>query len=330
MSSHPCHVIRFSIIVSFFAIVFSSSGIIHAQEIPNKENAVEELKVYITDLFQKGLAHRKQITSGQMTITTHARTWGSVPGEVTREITIAFDENRRRIDRTNTYSKNNFYDEVACIGCYKKDNRLAFNYDNSQRGKDERLQKSLMFYDTNQIEEKNNFWNSQFNFIPQYMGIFRDRSFPRKDTIEGAKGRLMAGFISPLELFDPDRPRPEPSHPSHVYEISVDWTGINDNSPLVAELSILISGPTHRMVPIKLNVTIAKEDYKGTLCKKITLESSSFNFETNMLETESLNTLWIAEEQGYALRKHQYQSKGSYPYEELLEVDVALDKGSGI
>ena len=68
------------------------------------------------------------------------------------------------------------------------------------------------------------------------------------------------------------------------------------------------------------NVTITKEEYKETMCKKIVFEQSD--------QTSTVaNTLWIAEGQGYAVRKHYYQCD---MYDELLEVDVALDEGSGL
>jgi len=68
-------------------------------------------------------------------------------------------------------------------------------------------------------------------------------------------------------------------------------------------------------------VNITDEDYKGTECKKIVLE---IKWDDGFI---TRNSLWFAVNQGYALRKQHFQES---VYDDLLEVDVALDEESGI
>jgi hypothetical protein len=87
---------------------------------------------------------------------------------------------------------------------------------------------------------------------------------------------------------------------------------------LTTTIGVLNSGVT--------DVIITEEEYRGTPCKKIAFDTQYTNGSVGLV------TLWIAEKQGYSLRKHHQQIRGAPPfdYEELLEVDVAQDKDSGI
>ena len=265
-------------------------------------DSASELKEYILDLLQKSFAHREQIKSGQMVVTKHYvvknQSNGNVNSDQTRKITLSFDEERKRADTHNTGS--HFipspdapspvvsYDSVGCIGCYKGDNRLLFEYTNfspkrkelSEYLLDSLLERSVMHvYDINQLEENIDakHWTDEFGFMPQYLAIFCLDRLPTKERVAEAQSYL---FVNAVDMLD--------------------------------------SGGT--------DVTITEEDYKGTLCKKITFELQTVN--SSRQEFSILNTLWIAEGQGYALRKQHFQYDAMS--EELLEVDVALDKDSGI
>ena len=231
-------------------------------------------KEYIEVLFQKGLAHRAQIKSGQMVITEHSKTR---EGEATREIAIAFDEQRRRVDRRNDFP-NTSYEEIGCIGCYKKDNRLMLSY-NGIFNKDELRKTNINIYDSVRLEEDElaKFWTQNFGLMPQYIACFRTVPLPTKETIEKGRRSLFGDTIDMLD------------------------TGA-------------------------IEITITEEEYKGILCKKIVFDSEMLSL-TSGKNVKRLNTLWIAVEQGYALRKQLYESES---YDELFEVDVTLDKESGI
>jgi len=231
---------------------------------------------YLNGLLQRGFDHREQIKSGQMVIAKRLKTWspdGSEEGEMTMEITIAFDENRRRVDRRVTYANGVLVNDVGCIGCYKKDNRLLLEYSDYQTGPN--LRRAIEIYDVKQLDENilTNFWTNRYGIIPQYLGYFQLDRFPTKARLESAKRYLLVNTIGMLD-----------------------------------------SGVTA--------VTITEENHKGVLCKKIV-------FETNWPDGRvTRNTLWIAEEQGYALRKRYFQNASGHDV--LLEVDVALDADSGI
>lgn len=276
----------FFIVFSFFCGLFLSCEGVFSQEdskpeTPSREKELKEYKEYLQDLFQKGWAHREQIKSGQMLIIDRLK---DRHGAITREITIAFDEKRRRVDRHNIRSPKIFHDDVGCIGCYKKDNRLLLGYSTyyprrEGEADDVVSQTQVSIYDEKQLEENKwtRLWTMDYGFIPKYLACFCNSRFPREETLEKAKEYLLVNTIGMLG----EKTRTE--------------------------------------------VTITDEEYKGTPCKKI-------QFETNFTSgVRRLNILWIAEEQGYSLRKHFLGSTGSpYAYEELLEVDVALDKSSGI
>ena len=276
--------ILFSIVLPLCVCAFLLGGAALAQENPQQETPQKKIsKEYLEDLIQKGFAHREQIRSGQMVVTNN---FTDSMGSVSRKLTIAFDENRRRVDRHNTFRDKNSYDDVGCIGCYKKDNQLVLGYSNytyASRGEkkaDDVVSRTAMtIYDVKQLEENEltKFWNDDFGFIPQYLAYFSTSRFPTKKTLEDAKRYFLMNTVG---MFD------------------------------MAE------------------VTVTDEEYKGTTCKKIILETDLSKRNGKGI---TRNTLWIAEEQGYALRKHFFQSIGTLvSYEELLEIDVALDNYCGI
>ena len=299
MKSSLVRTICLSILFSFWGSILSLYGVALAQETRQQESrpvitmteeevqrllqrkpkvVSQDVKEQVKDLLQKSLAHREQIKSGQMVITEHTKNLGNARGEVKREIAIAFDEQRRRVDRHNDFPPNTSYDEVGCIGCYKKDNRLALSY-NGILNKDEFRKTSIQIYDSMKLVENEltESWAHDFGFMPEYLAFFGFVCFPTKETFEERKSYL---FRNTINLLD---------------------TGVTD-------------------------VTITEEEYKGVLCKKIVFNSEFFNFEGGE-DIKRLNTLWIAEGQGYALHKHVYESDS---YDELFEVDVALDEESGI
>ena len=178
---------------------------------PQTKTASKELKEYLDDLFQKGFAHREQIKSGQMALTNHlTKISGSGSrSSVTREITIAFDEERRRVDRRNVFSPQSSFDDVGCIGCYEKSNRLLLHYSNffaSREGQvdDVVARTAMSIYDEKQLEENEltNFWTLDFGFTPQYLAYFCLYRLPTKDNIERAKEYLLINTVGMLEVAD--------------------------------------------------------------------------------------------------------------------------------
>jgi len=246
-------------------------------------------KETIETLLRKGFAHREQITSGQMDITyrtTRMDRNGRLENEGTREITLAFDEERQRIDKRGVFrhnpsaGDNTPFVAVGCIGCYNEDNRLLVLYSRYVKTDDPISQSVLSIYDTGlefKGHEATSLWTEQLGIIPQYIVYFSTNRFPTKKTIENAKNRLLSTTVG-----------------------------------------ILGSGITE--------VTVIEEEYKGIMCKKITFDSKYTD------GAVALVTLWIAEGQGHALRKLHRQISGTrgLDVDELLEVDVALDKDSGI
>ena len=239
-------------------------------------------KGYIETLLQKGFAHREQIKSGQMSITSHWKRTnrdGNVEHDRNRKIILAFDGERQLVDEHNDYAPDISYDQVGCFGCYNGDNRLHFYYSNPPVGQREPKDVSIPQYgidiwDRKQLveDEISTPWTHHLGFIPQYVAYFSGNGrFPTKKGFEIYKNLLLANTISALE------------------------SGYGD-------------------------VVIAEEDYKGTLCKKL-------EFKSIIPGSIGAYTIWIAEGQGYALRKQYYTSS---LHDETLEVDVALDKDSGI
>jgi len=246
-------------------------------------------KEYIGDMLRKGFVHREQIKSGQMEITcrtTMMNRNGGLDNERDRNITLAFDEGRQRVDKRDVFRNNPHAGDntphvsVGCVGCYNGDNRLLVEYSQHVKADDPSSHSVLSIYDTGlrfKGQEATNLWTNELSFIPQYIVYFHTNRFPTKKTIGDAKSLLFATTVGTLE-----------------------------------------SGIT--------GVSIIEEEYKGTPCKKITFDTQSSD------GAVMLTTLWIAVEQGYSLRKHHTQISGSKManYDELLEVDVALDKGSGV
>ena len=146
-----------------------------------KKVVPQEVKEQVKDLLQKSLSHREQIKSGQMIITEHTKNLGNARGEVKREIAIAFDEQRRRVDRHNDFPPNTSYDEVGCIGCYKKDNRLALSY-NGILNKDAFRKTSIQIYDSMKLVENEltESWAHDFGFMPEYLAFLAMCAFQRK------------------------------------------------------------------------------------------------------------------------------------------------------
>jgi len=238
-------------------------------------SAHKDTQEYLIDLLRKGLAHREQINSGEMVITRYMRSGhrnGYWDGSTVREITIAFDEDRRRVERSNSYSNRTPINDVGCIGCYRKDNRLLLQYQH-----DDQLQRRIYIFDVEQLENRRvNSWERDYGFVVQYLASFPGDRFPAEDNLESARDSLFETALSMLDL-----------------------------------------GQTE--------VTITEEDHKGTMCKKITIDTRLSSFSTSII-------LMIAPEQGYALRKYSIQQKNSdgSNFDALLEVDVALDEKSGI
>jgi len=258
-----------------------------AEERQQFDTAMEH-KETVETLLQKGFAHREQIKSGQMDITSRLSGMrnGKLENERNRDISIAFDQERQRVDlrdvhRHNPYAGNNTpLVAVGCIGCYKGDNRLLVDYSRYVKADDPTSESVLSIFDTSlqfKGQVATSLWTEELNIIPQYIVNFSENRFPTKKTIGDAKSILLSTTVGML------------------------GSGVTD-------------------------VTIIEEVYKGTSCKKITFDSRSSD------GTITLTVLWIAEEQGYSLRKHHLQISGSkvMNYDELLEVDVALDKDSGI
>jgi len=316
------------ILLLCFEVVLSET--ILAQEMPQQEMqraAVQELADYIENLLHKGFAHREQIKSGQMNIASQqAMLRNDVPvSKRSREITIAFDENRQRVDQSNIFSPHNSYDEVGCRGCYKKDTRLILDFrrDNTESADGTHLQYVMDIWDEQQLAgaqidgyDVATPWTEELGIVPQYLIYFNGATwrFPTKKTLEDAKNYLFVNTLGRLKALDEMLVGPSGWQPS------ITWTGIDKNSPFVAELSSFFTDHREEIV-YKLTVTITKEEYKGTTCKKITFTSTFSD------DAVVVNTLWIAIEQGYALRKYHYQNSR---YDELLEIDVALDESSGI
>lgn len=302
--SRACFEVFFLLLLSFFLFC----GVTFSKETSHPPTDYDELSAYWNHLIQKGFTQREQITSGQMVITNHL-TKISKNGDkssVDRKITIAFDEKRRRVDRHNVFSPQNSFDDVGCVGCYKKDNRLLLHYSNyyaKREGKENDVitRTAMTIYDEKQLAENvlTKFWTDDFGFIPQYIGFFCHSRFPTNETVEEGKNYLLETVVDLGFLGEQDA--------------SIRWSGIDENSSPIVEL-----------VAPNFSITIVQEDHKGIPCKKIIVDSR-FDEDSSVLKT-----LWIAEGQGGALRKHHIQCRGIVNYEELLEVDVALDEGSNI
>ena len=272
-----------SLYVFGFSLLFCERAF--SQEVQSKKH---ETKEHIEDLLRKGFANRDLIKTGQMVITSRLMEAGG--NSRSHEISLAFDEERHRVDRRSVdmyrdTTQNMPYDEVSCIGCYSNgDTQLLLQYSNQFVGRrehaDDLLSQAVMsIYDLEQIEhdEWNNRWTEELGFIPQYLAYFSTDRFPTKKTLEYAKGLFLSTTID-------------------------------------------------RIRPGTVDVTITEETHKGTLCKRITIESKYSG------GAAAITNLWIAESQGYSLRKHHFQFTGreSRDYDELLEVDVTFDNDSEI
>jgi len=287
--------LRFPIVLLLFGGVFLFCEATLSREIvwhPGRQPIIipQETKDYILGLFQNSFALRDQITAGQMDIALRRTTTGQFENEGTWEITVAFDEERQRVER-RVVLKNNRYAggqnipriSIGCIGCYEGNNQLVVTYSQYVNPDRPNERSWLIVNDKGQQfegEEWVNEWTISLGFIPRYIVYFGgsvDNRFPTQKTLAQA------------------------------------WDLLYNNS-----LGMLESGVT--------DVTILDVDYKGTKCRKVV-------FETKWDDgSVTRNAFWFAVEQGYALRKHHFQTGGSSPgdYNELLEVDVALDKDSGI
>ena len=262
------------ILLSFLGNVLLTSEIALTQDrhrvVAQRIDVPAETKEYIKDLIQKGFDQRERIKSGQMVITDHLKNLLRRE-EVTRKITIAFDESRRRVDRHNAHLGVS-YNDVGCIGCYKNDSRLILWYNDHQYNEED-VRYALTVHDENTVFK---FWSVDFGFLPQYLAYFRTDRFPTKENLEsGGKRFFLAHSVGMLEYCS--------------------------------------------------ELTIDDEEHKGVMCKKITFYGEASNGALK-------NTLWIAETQGYSvLKQHFLFTRTAEVFdEELLEVDVALDKDTGI
>ncbi len=169
-------------------------------------------------------------------------------GSVERTISVAFDENRRRVDRNNEYSSRLTHSDMGCVGCYQKDNRLLIKYDNRVDSKPEKAgqtknqtddaslasKTTLTFYDEKQLEENwmTKSWTADFGFLPQYIGLFPYDRFPTKFTLGGDKEQLLTSSVGNIGLLafhgalDARQP----------FRWSVNWSGLDENADQIAVL----------------------------------------------------------------------------------------------
>jgi hypothetical protein len=288
---------RFSFQWALAGCAFLFCGVVLSQEFSHREtewkNVPEETIRYVEKLIAKGLIHRDQIKSGQMDVTVHLTISrnGKFENERTEEIFLAFDEERQRADSREVLQNNPY---------------LIAGGNNIPRVSSACI---------GCCQENN-------QLIAEYSRYVRDDD-------------------------------PTPQSTLSIYDTGLQFMGIELSTIWTEQLSYVpryIASFYRNRLPTKkrledaedsfwhttvgkldsgiTDVTITEEEYKGAPCKKITLNSEYTN------GAVSKTFLWIAEKQGHALRKfHAHLSGNDIPFEsdeELLEVDVALDKESGI
>ncbi len=186
----------------FVLLFFGCSSFVFCDEGKGPPNPVT--KEYLEDLFQKGFDHREQIKSGQMEILNELDNMDEerVVNKIRREIKIAFDEQRRRVDRHNEFdAQKTIYDEVGCIGCYKKDNRLLLQYSNQiAPGFEDRpaaARTMCVIYDDKQLKENvlTKYWTNEFGFVPQYIAVFYLARIPTPEYVEKARDLLFSNTV---------------------------------------------------------------------------------------------------------------------------------------
>ncbi|MDR1959820.1 MAG: hypothetical protein LBQ54_12385 [Planctomycetaceae bacterium] len=160
-----------------------------------QDHSSDVSKADVEKLFMSVLRNREQITSGQMEINyTYSSVRDEKPmGKITRQLQIAFDKDRRRIDRTSTYQTGLVIDDIGCIGCYQPE--LILHYSNQlEKGVDKSelvRQKVITFYDTSQLENDLalKMWKKDFGSKFQYLVVFLNYSHPNDEQVVAAKER---------------------------------------------------------------------------------------------------------------------------------------------
>jgi hypothetical protein len=165
-------------------------------------------KADIEKLFSSMLQNREKITSGQWEINyTYANMEGEkAAGRVTRHIQLAFDQDRRRVERTSTYLNGFVIDDIGCIGCYQPN--LILHYSNQlERGLDSSelvKRKAVTFYDTSQLEEdlELKMWKKDYGLKPQYLVSFLTYRYPNEEQVTTAKERWRNLTLNVWEMSD--------------------------------------------------------------------------------------------------------------------------------
>ncbi|MDR1382892.1 MAG: hypothetical protein LBJ67_03450 [Planctomycetaceae bacterium] len=129
-----------------------------------------------------------------------------VAGKMTRQMRIAFDKDRRRVDRTSMYMNGSVIDDIGCIGCYQPhvilhySNQLARDLDPSELV----MQKAITFYDTSQLEEDLalKMWKKDYGMKPQYLVSFLAYRRPNDEQATIAKERWWNLTLKLCEVSD--------------------------------------------------------------------------------------------------------------------------------
>ncbi len=200
------------ITVVFLCFACISGGFVYAddREKPGGKTEGSVTKEDLEDIFQKWLTQRERIKSGQMEIINEIENYreGSLHGKVRRDIKIAFDENRRRVDRRNEYLNKFVSNDVGCIGCYQKNNRLVLGYSNqfANRKPNEDPTESTMcvIYDDKQLKENllTKFWTDDYGFVPQYIACFYLSRIPTAKYAEKSKELFWNNTVGMLGYAD--------------------------------------------------------------------------------------------------------------------------------
>ena len=260
-------------------LVFLVFGIVYVYLSQNSFSYEHQIsKEEFLSLFQKVIDNREKIHSGQLEIIhsyTHFSS-GLMTDHAKHEIKFAFDTNRRRVERHNTLSTGQSFDDVGCIGCYMPDvvlgysNQMVIDVDKNELTN----QRFITFYDLQQMEEDKytRLWNAKYGCSPQYLACLATHTFPSTKEFESHKEMFFRNTVERMYLSD---------------------------------------------------VLVEQEDYKGTMCKKI-------SFLAHFRDEIHSYIIWIAEEQGPTIRKMFHNSPQVVIYDETLEVDVVRDAQSGV